>query len=155
MRQAFGINTDTVWFRLALSAAAVWLLVAGYNAYSFYVGLKEAAATADQEYTQSQYDECSYDKLDFQKGQFSRRPSTFDEAQDCRHSVDKGRAYFEGKRPIWDKLWNERSALEHFFYRGLLPVGVLLLLVAFSAKLKAGGRFYVNWIKTGSRNKQP
>ena len=88
-------------------------------------------------------------------GQFMYRPSTFDEVRECRRSVDRGHALYEANRPIWDKLWDERSALEHFFYRGILPAGTLLLLVALWSKLKAAGRFYIQWIKNGSNNKQP
>jgi len=141
------MNTNSIWFRAALSVAAVWMMIAAYQAYSYYDGL--IASERARNYDQSRYDECSNEKLDINGGQMQFRPPTIAEQETCRRIIDKVTADFENRRTLWDSLLNERLAVGRLFYRGLLPMGVLLLLVACWPKLRAGGVFYIDWLKNG------
>lgn len=59
----------------------------------------------------------------------------------------------EAEQPLWYKLIDERNAVSSFFYRGLLPAGIVLLIVAGWGWITHIFSRYVGWLKTGNVNR--
>lgn len=149
------MNTNTFWFRVAQSIAALWVFVVGFQAWNHYGDLLKSQEM--HEYDSSRYDQCSREVLVPNAQPWTFRPPTFAEMESCRRIIDKVEADFLARMSLWDKLRGklskEISAGELLFYRGLLPMGALLLFVAWWSKLKVGAKFcvklYVDWLKSG------
>lgn len=143
------MKTDTLWFRLALTAAALWLAFWGYQSISQYNDAK--AAELSYRNDPSRYEACDTARLDEASigRDWKYRDPTYEERQACRRMADEGQRKFEAEQPLWYKLIDERNALSSFFYRGLLPAGFLLLIVAGWGWITLGFGRYVSWLKTG------
>lgn len=143
------MKTDTFLFRLALSVAVLWLGYWGYQSITQY-NADNASALAYRT-DPSRYERCADTRLDEKSdiNAWKFRLPTAEEQYECRRMIDNSSYEWEAKRPIWDKLINERNAVSSFFYRGLLPVGIVLLVLALWDWIAATALYYVNWLRTG------
>jgi len=139
------IKTNTIWFRLALSASALWLAVAGYFAISKYDDLNSVPKLTV--YDSDDYKNCDT-KLDVERMQL--RQATTSELDECHAMYVKIYRDIEAKRSWSEIYWNETTALKEFFYWGVLPVAGLLLIVMLWEYITKGFSIYLAWLKGNS-----
>ena len=137
-------QTDTPWFRLALSLAALWLLWTGYQAVSAYNARGQAPEAVSED--DERYLGCLPLYTDVEHPE--NNPTPYEIAK-CRKGIDDIYAAIEVRRSWWDKRWSERQAIKQFARDGLLPAGIALLIVALWGQIAAMGRRYMGWLKHG------
>lgn len=140
-------QTNTIGFRLALSVAALWLAFSAYQA----IGRYNAALDANEAYRNDpeRYKTCDYSKIDWNSKDGEWRNPTIKEVNDCRQSIDDAFKYVDDRTSWWNKRIYERQAFSRFFWDGIIPAAVLLLIAALWGKITATARSYAGWLKNG------
>ena len=144
------MNTNTPFFRGALTIAAIWIAVWGYLSISEYRSETERLNSSRFYPPDYLTDDCHSQQLDPSSDDWRWRDPTSEEVQSClstaqeihTRSIESSSA-FEFKR-----AWKD------FSLKGLLPAAILLLLVAFWSGLIANARLagtsYLSWLRFGS-----
>jgi len=143
------MKTDTFLFRLALSIAVLWLGYWGYQSITQYNAAKASALAYRMD--PSRYERCNDATLDASSKMdaWKWRAPTFKEVDDCRRMYDRIKDDFAARQSLWDNLINERNAVSSFFYYGLLPAGIVLLILGLWDWIAATFLYYLNWLRTG------
>lgn len=143
------MKTDTFLFRLAMSIAVLWLGYWGYWSITQYKAAK--ASTLAYRTDPSRYERCNDAILDASSKMdaWKWRAPTLKEVYECRRAYDRIEEDIAAKRSLWDNLLVERNAVSTFFYYGLLPAGIALLILALWDWIAAIFLYYVNWLRTG------
>jgi hypothetical protein len=139
-------NTNTIWFRLALSLGAVWVLYTGYKTFNEYGEAKRANA----EYlAESRAEHCSQEVLsDVANIEAGWRLPTIDEMRKCQQDA----VTYDAERSWSGRHFVELLAIEQFVEDGVFPAGLFLILIGFGGPTTNIARRYGMWLKTGGKS---
>ena len=145
------MNTNTPFFRVALTIALLWIASFGYNVFTSYQGAYQSTEYIGYSIPDYLTEECFASKIDFEAENWRDREPTNVEISSClttarashRRSVEASNEFAFKRAKTNILLW------------GLLPAIGLLLVAAFWSKIATGIsrviRGYLNWLRFGSK----
>lgn len=144
------MNTNTLYFRGALTVAAIWIVAFAYLTYSDYRIAYRSPEHASYSIPEEETDRCRSTMLDVTKQDFVYRERTSEEQSACYTSAIEGH-----RRQIKSDNWFAlQQAWKSFGWKGAFPALLLLAVVAFWAPVSTGasraGSGYLNWLRFGS-----
>lgn len=141
------MNTNTSYFRVALTIAAIWVAAC---AYIYYSGYDEAYRSTENAAYAVSDEGCTTKVLDTTKPGIEFREQTSAERSDCYRRATQLRVSLIES----DRQFALEQAWKSFGWKGALPALLLLMLVAFWTLIATGIRRaisgYVNWLRFGS-----
>jgi len=144
------MNTNTPFFRGALTAAAIWIAIWGYLAINGFRSETERLNSSRFYLPDYLTDDCHSQKLDPSGDSWRWRDPTSEEVQSCLSTAQEihARSIESSAAFEFERAWKD------FSLKGLLPAAILLVLVAFwngiVANARLAGTNYLNWLRFGS-----
>ena len=144
------MNMNTLYFRAALTIAAIWIAAFGYLTYSGYRDAYRSTEYATYSIPEEETYQCTSTVLDANKQGFQFREQTSEERSVCyrRAGQEHIRLIESGNQFALEQAWKS------FGWKGALPALLLLAVVAFwtliSTSASRAGSSYFNWLRFGS-----
>lgn len=145
------MNTNTLYFRAALTIAAIWIAVFAYLSYSGYREAYQSVEYVRYGVPEELTDECFFSVLDWSRESVQSRKPTNEETQSClRRAGDAHeRSITSSNQFVFEQAW------KNFVFKGVLPPLALIGIAAFWTIIAGGmtrtGSGYLNWLRFGSR----
>lgn len=145
------MNTNTPFFRVALTIALLWIASFGYNIFTSYQDAYKPTEYVGYSIPDYLTDQCYASKINFGAENWHDREPTNVEISSClttarashRRSIEAGNEFAFKRAKTNILLW------------GILPAICFLLVVAFWSNISLGlsrvGRGYLNWLRFGSK----
>ncbi len=144
------MNVNTLYFRAALTIAAMWIATFAYLTYSDYREAYRSTEYAGYAVPEEEEYKCTSTVLDGTKPGFQFREQTNDEKSECYRAATKEyvRTIESGNQFALEQAWKS------FCWKGALPPLLLLAVVAFwsliSTAVGSAVSGYLNWLRFGS-----
>lgn len=144
------MNVNTVYFRVALSIAAIWIAAFAYMSYSGYRQAYRSTEYASFSVPEEDAYKCMSKVLDATKQNFQFREQTSEERSECyRKAAQEHIRLIESSNQFaFEQAWKS------FGWIGALPALLLLAVVALwkliSTTVGSAGSAYFNWLRYGS-----
>lgn len=144
------MNTNTPFFRGALTVAAIWIAIWGYLSISEFRSATERLNSSRFYPPDYLTDDCYSQKLEPSSDPWRWRDPTSEEVQSCLSTAQE----IHARSTESSAAFEFERAWKGFSLKGLLPAAVLLILVAFwnaiIANARLAGTNYLNWLRFGS-----
>jgi|LNAP01.1.fsa_nt_gb hypothetical protein len=146
------VNSNTPYFRIAMSIATVWIIIFAIISYDDYSDGYRDVDAAYFPIPESAQTTCE-GEIVYVEDQLVLRKTPAKERDDCIHQMTKIEREIAAKE---NHLLRNRALNEWGLY-GILPAFILLLIVALWTSIVQGAREilrrYVSWIRHGREGK--
>lgn len=145
------MNTNTPFFRAALTISVLWIATFAYLSYASYSAVYQSPEFAAYALDDSQVDDCASFVFDASKPGYQLRERTSAETATCYKLASEQQVRLTESNNQFALV----QAFKSFGWKGLLPAISLLAIVAFWSLLSSGaGRAttgYINWLRFGPK----